>query len=197
MSGNKKKATGKADKRVLRTRDALGDAVIALMQEKHFEEVTVQHVLDRAGVSRSTFYAHYSGKDDLFMSDVEDFFQMMVSLLERNKEQSDRVVPVAEMLAHFGEMGEFVRALNASGKLYDVMEMGRGLFAQGIEQRLGAQPEGKKLSALERAASAEAFAGAFISLAMWWIARGKNVTPQQMDAMYHKLVWRGVRGVVN
>lgn len=195
MSGNKKQPrVQKTDKRVRRTRDALGDAMIALMQEKPFEEVTVRQVLERAGVSRSTFYEHYSGKNDLFMSDVEEFFGMMASLLERKKEKSNRVVPVAEMLAHFGEMGEFVRAMNAAGKLQDVMEMGRGLFAQGIERRLANRVEGKNLSAFERAASAEALAGAFISLATWWISRGRKATPEEMDTLYHRLVWAGVNG---
>ena len=83
MSGN---ATAvKTDKRVLRTRDTLGDALMELLQEKPFDDITVQEVLDRAGVGRSTFYAHYRDKDDLFLSDVEDFFQMMSGLLTRHK----------------------------------------------------------------------------------------------------------------
>jgi AcrR family transcriptional regulator len=40
----------KTDARVRRTRDALGDALVALMQEKPFETITVQDVLDRAKV---------------------------------------------------------------------------------------------------------------------------------------------------
>jgi AcrR family transcriptional regulator len=65
----------KTDARVRRTRDALGDALVALMQEKPFETITVQDVLDRAHVGRSTFYSHYSDKDDLLMSDVDDFLR--------------------------------------------------------------------------------------------------------------------------
>ena len=53
------------------------------MQEKFFETITVQHVLDRAKVSRSTFYTHYSDKNDLFLSDVEDFWEMMSTALIR------------------------------------------------------------------------------------------------------------------
>lgn len=45
----------KTDARVRRTRDALGDALVALMQEKPFDTITVQDVLDRAHVGRSTF----------------------------------------------------------------------------------------------------------------------------------------------
>ena len=65
---------GKTDRRILRTRDALGDALVALIREKNFAQITVQEVLDRAGVGRATFYAHYRDKEDLFMSDVEEFF---------------------------------------------------------------------------------------------------------------------------
>jgi AcrR family transcriptional regulator len=52
----------KKDRRVVRTRDTLGDALVALMREKNFEKITVQEVLDRAGVGRSTFYVHYRDK---------------------------------------------------------------------------------------------------------------------------------------
>jgi len=59
----------KTDRRVLRTRNTLGDALVSLIHKKNFDEITVQEVLDHAGVGRSTFYAHYSDKDDLFLSD--------------------------------------------------------------------------------------------------------------------------------
>src|SRR5208337_4703375 len=84
----------KLDRRVRRTRDALGDALLTLMQEKPFESIIVQHVLDRAGVGRSTFYAHYRDKDDLFLSDLEDFLEGMSTLLLRRREASNRVAPV-------------------------------------------------------------------------------------------------------
>jgi AcrR family transcriptional regulator len=45
----------KVDRRARRTRDALGDALLDLMPEKSFDDITVQQVLDRAGVGRSTF----------------------------------------------------------------------------------------------------------------------------------------------
>jgi hypothetical protein len=59
-----------------------GHALVALMQEKSFEEITVQDLLERAGVGRSTFYVHYRDKDDLFLSDVEDFFEKVSTVLK-------------------------------------------------------------------------------------------------------------------
>ena len=109
----------------MRTRGTLGDALVELMQEKSFDEITVQQVLDRAGVGRSTFYAHYRDKDDLFLSDVEDFFGMMSTLLTRRGASLDRVAPVAELFAHIAEMQEFYKATVASGKVQDVLELGQ------------------------------------------------------------------------
>src|SRR5215471_4589006 len=91
----KLKAAGKpkADRRALRTRNVLGDALVELMQQRPFHSIKVQDVLDRAGVSRSTFYTHYRDKDDLFLSDVEDFWEMLSSMLDRRGEESQRVAP--------------------------------------------------------------------------------------------------------
>src|SRR5580692_10154866 len=99
--------TKKMDHRVRITRDALGDALVALMHEKPFETITVQHVLDRAHVSRSTFYTHYSDKNDLFLSDVEDFFEMMSTALIRHGDTSHRVAPVREFFSHIADMRQF------------------------------------------------------------------------------------------
>src|SRR4051812_44921158 len=88
--------TQKMDARVRRTRDALGDALVELMQQKPFDEVTIQDVLDRAGVGRSTFYVHFKDKDDLFMSDAEEFFEAMSMALVMHGDKSERVFPVME-----------------------------------------------------------------------------------------------------
>ena len=92
MSGNEteaKTAGSKMDRRILRTRDTLGNALVELIREKPFEEITVQEILDRAGVGRSTFYTHYRDKNDLFLSDVEDFFEMVSTVdAERSKSRA-------------------------------------------------------------------------------------------------------------
>src|SRR5215470_20414517 len=94
----------KIDARVRRTRDALGDALVELMQEKPFDTITVQDVLDRAQVGRSTFYSHYSDKDDLLMSDAEEFFELISTALSVHGDKSDRVFPVQEFFAHLADV---------------------------------------------------------------------------------------------
>jgi len=182
----------KTDARVRRTRDALGDALVALMQEKPFETITVQDVLDRARVGRSTFYSHYSDKDDLLMSDAEEFFEMVSMMLSRRGDKSDRVFPVQEFFSHITEAKQFVDALVSSGKFNDNMELARGQFARGIERRLAELPRGQQVPANERPAIAFAQAGALLALLTWWIDGGMKQSPAEMDQLFHKLVWKGV-----
>ncbi|WP_083913221.1 TetR/AcrR family transcriptional regulator [Nocardia concava] len=56
-----------SDRRIRRTRMALHRALIELMQEGAYARITVQDIIDRADVGRSTFYAHYRDKDDLLL----------------------------------------------------------------------------------------------------------------------------------
>src|SRR4029453_6969780 len=62
----------RTDRRVRRTRELLRRALLSLVQEQGYERITVQDILDRADVGRSTFYAHYRDKDDLLLSGFED-----------------------------------------------------------------------------------------------------------------------------
>lgn len=185
-------STKKTDARVRRTRDALGDALVALMHEKPFDTITVQDVLDRANVGRSTFYSHYSDKDDLLMSDAEEFFEAVATMLSARGDKSDRVFPVQEFFGHIIDAKQFVDALMSAGKFNDSMELARGMFARGIEKRLAELPRGRPIPESERPVIAFAHAGALLALLTWWIDRGMKQTPAEMDQLFHRLVWKGV-----
>jgi|SRR5688500_7378301 len=193
MSGNDKlhlaSSKKKTDARVRRTRDALGDALIALMQEKPFDTITVQDVLDRAHVGRSTFYSHYSDKDDLLMSDADEFYERVAMGLSAQGDTSERVFPVREFFSHLAEARRFVNALSSSGKMPENLELARAHFARGIERRLAELPRGQSISESERPAIAFAHAGALLSLMTWWIDRGMLQSPAEMDELFHRLVW--------
>jgi AcrR family transcriptional regulator len=182
----------KIDARVRRTRDALGDALVALMQEKPFDTITVQDVLDRAHVSRSTFYSHYSDKDDLLMSDADEFFQALSMALSQHGDKSDRVFPVQEFFAHLADVQPFFKALVKSGKFQENMELARGHFARGIERRLAELPRGRSIPPNELPAIAFTHAGALLSLLTWWLDRGMRESPAEMDQLFHRIVWNGL-----
>jgi AcrR family transcriptional regulator len=180
------------DPRARRTRDLLGDALVALMHEKPFKAISVQDVLERAGIARSTFYTHYRSKDDLFLSDADDFFEGLASHLSLCREASNRVAPVRELFAHIADARKFHDALVASGRFHDVLELARGHLARGIEQRLAELRPARARASAQGRAVAHALAGALLSLLSWWMGHGMAEPPQAMDELFHRLVWSGV-----
>jgi AcrR family transcriptional regulator len=182
----------KTDARVQRTRERLGYALIELIVEKPINCVTVQEVLDRARVGRSTFYLHFRDKDDLLMSQLEMFLEMMSTLLCLRKERSNRVVPVAEMFAHIGNQNKLYRVLSDSGHLKEFFDLAEGYFARGIERRLVESGRLPKVPQRVLAARASALSGSLLSLLRWWLDRGEKESPEAMDEMFHRMVWGGV-----
>lgn len=194
LSRNLDELGGKEDQRVRRTRDRLGDALVELLVKIAWDDITVQDILDRAGVSRSTFYAHYRDKNDLFLSDAEDFFESMATALSRFGDNSERVAPVQELFAHIAEARPFYSALVESGRIHIVMELGQEHFARGIEQRLNEIPRARTIPPDRRGAIAHGLAGSLFSLLGWWVQHGMTSLPGEMDKLFHRLVWTGADG---
>lgn len=181
----------KPDQRVRRTRERLGSAFIELLHERSIEDITIQDVLNRASVGRSTFYLHFRDKNDLLLSQLEMFCEMMSTQLSVNKEKSHRVVPVEEMFAHIASAKKFYRILADAGRLNDFYELAQGYFARGIEQRLIESRRLSKVPQPEIAMRATALAGSLLSLLRSWLDRGAKQTPRVMDELFHKMVWTG------
>ena len=191
LKKQKEKQRRKPDRRIRRTCERLGSALVALIQERPIDDVTVQDVQDRASVGRSTFYLHYSDKDDLLLSQLEKFLEMMSTALSIRKEESHRVVPVAELFAHIGSQKKLYRALADSGRLNDFFDLAQGYFARGIERRLMESELLSNLQQRESGARASALAGSMLSLLRWWLDRGAKESPRAMDELFHRMVWNG------
>src|ERR1043165_5181069 len=66
VAGARKRSSAPpGDRRVRRTQATLQRALIALVQEQDLSQITVADVADRADVSRSTFYDHYTDVHEL------------------------------------------------------------------------------------------------------------------------------------
>src|SRR5579862_3419737 len=183
----------KPDARASRTRNKLGRAMIELIAEKPINDVTVQDVLDRASVGRSTFYLHFRDKNDLLLSQLERFGEHMSTFLSVQKEKSLRVAPVAEMFAHIEEQKKLYRILGDAGRLNDFFDLAQDYFARGIEQRLIDAGRLSRLSKPELAARSNALAGSLLSLLRWWMDRLEKEPAAKMDEMFHRMVWNGLR----
>ena len=187
MSENPSPTRRKPDPRAARTRDRLGDALIELLLTKPFDAITVQEVLDRARVSRSTFYEHYRDKNDLFLSDMDEFFEGMSTLLTRKHDPSARLAPVMELFRHVAAAHELYAVLVESGKMQDVRELGEAHYARSIALRLARPSQGSRLSVEACVPLAHALAGSLFSLLTWWVRQGMVTSPVQMDRLFHNL----------
>src|SRR5918911_4512582 len=60
--------TGEGDRRIQKTKRLISDALKTLLIEKEYEAITIQEIIDRANVGRSTFYSHYESKEHLLVA---------------------------------------------------------------------------------------------------------------------------------
>jgi len=183
---NDRKRNKPADPRVERSTQALGEALIALLHERRFGDITVQDILDRAGVGRATFYAHYRNKDDVLHSGYEQLFGYLAEQVDRDVAGGPRLAPVKEFLAHVGGGASVLLAsLEASGKLDELSDLTVDYVADMIKQRMapvdGAGP------AVPAALLARMLAAAFVEMFRWWLEQRVRETPERMDAVFHAM----------
>ena len=62
----------KIDRRVRRTYKLLGDALISLILEKGYEDITIKDITERADVAYVTFFRHYKTIDDLLQQRLDE-----------------------------------------------------------------------------------------------------------------------------
>jgi hypothetical protein len=85
------------------------------------------------------------------------------------------------------------RALADSGRLNDFFDLAQGYFARGIEQRLRSSRRLEKFPQQELAARSNALAGSLLSLLRRWLDRGPKEPAEEMDGLFHQMVWNGLR----
>jgi AcrR family transcriptional regulator len=178
------------DARTARTYRALSSALVELMKTREFDAITVQDLLDRAGVGRATFYSHFRNKDDFLLTDLERMLTALEMHFDRTASRTTRVAPLAELLEHLHDSRDFAAALERSGRMEAVLDIASGHLARIIERRLkvlDAQPR-----ALPLTAAARVFGAMATELAKWWLGRETSLSARDMDDRFHDLVWRGL-----
>lgn len=188
---------GKVDRRVCRTRRSLSGALVELILEKRYSSITVQNVIDRAGVGRSTFYAHFRGKEDLFLTDWKRLLDGFVRRIEWENAAGGRVFPVRELFGHVQEFHHFYRALARSRKTGWLFRTGLGHLSESVERSLDSWLTGKPRPSVPLPVLSNYLASEVMALLKWWLEREMPHTPERMDEMFHELVGPGLRAALN
>jgi AcrR family transcriptional regulator len=174
----------KNDRRSLRTRKMLWEALIALIQEKEYAEITIQDIADRANVNRVTFYLHYRDKRDLLESSVEVIFNDLnskITPLTGENFRSD--IPQEGMVLvyrYIAENAAFYRIiLGENGIPFLVNRFRKYLGELTIQRfRLLTTPESQGRVPLEIVA--EYAAGSIIGLINWWLENDMPISPEEV-----------------
>jgi len=135
-----------ADRRARRTRSMLHAALVELILERGYENLTVQDILDRADVGRSTFYNHYQSKDELLLSrgqELEAAVRARISTGPQRPEgerSTSLMSPVRPLFEHVDENRALCQAMLGSGRTSDMAyRSGRTMLRDTLTTHLRAQ----------------------------------------------------------
>jgi AcrR family transcriptional regulator len=186
----------KPDRRKRRTKHSLSGALVELILEKPYDAITVQNVLDRADVGRSTFYAHYRDKEDLFLSDWEGLLDGFVRHLNWQNLNEGRFLPVRELFSHLRDYHSFYQALARSRKTELIFKTGHSHLTKGIHKALATYLADKSPPSVPLPLLANYLAGELFSFLKWWLDHNLPHPPERMDEMFHELVMPGFRAAL-
>ena len=174
------------DRRVQRTRTLLQDALIGLMMEKGYEAATVQDIIDRANVGRATFYAHFADKETLLSSRLEDLRNL---LLARQREAPALGFSLAMLEHAYTHLRLYQAIIGRDSGAFVVQRIHRTIAELATKD---VQALGFRGTVEERTLAAEYIAGAFMAVLTWWLDRGATLPPQEVDAIFRRLVMPGL-----
>ncbi|MFN8372288.1 MAG: TetR/AcrR family transcriptional regulator [Anaerolineae bacterium] len=183
------------DRRPLRTRQLLRDALTSLILERGYDSITIQDITDKANLGRATFYLHYKDKEELLSKSLEEVFD---DLKARIGEPS-----VEDFLTGGSRAGLIIfEHVAANSDLYRVMLQAQGAagLQKGVRDYLALNVEQRFRSVLLKgidipyAMLGHFCAGTVITLATWWLENDMPHTPEEMARMYNRLIVTGIVG---
>lgn len=186
------------DRRVARTRATLQDALISLLLKKDYDAITVEDICAAANVGRSTFYAHYTSKDDLKRSGLDDHLRKMLVARQREVLASpgdirDRSLGFSlSMFEHARDHVDHYRALSRSRGGAAIIGSIRQILSDLVREELIRSLDQTSADAIPREFVVQYVVGAYMAVLTWWLDRGAKLPPERIDAMFRRLMLEGI-----
>jgi AcrR family transcriptional regulator len=175
------------NRQVERTRQFLLNALIDLIVEKGYEKVTVQDIIDRANVGRTTFYSHFQGKEDLLLSGFERFNHLFENFRSESSPEKSVLDFSLVLFRHADEQRQAFKALYG--------KQARGVVSYHFEQALIAYlKEGFQATFLKKKqivpwdVFVQYLSSTFLGLLTWWLDNDISYSAEQMNEYYRKLI---------
>jgi len=198
----------KRDRRVQRTLQALRTALLELIKEKSYEEISIEEITERANVGRTTFYLHYKDKDDLLMEEFsttinervqtlsEIPFSVWLPVSEDDYEKNKPLQPLLLVFQHIHDHSELyyllLKSANSSKIVERIRKVSTDAIIKFVENKMETDPI-PVLSEVPIEFFAAFFSGALISIVNWWVREDMRHTPEEVTDMFRSLFFRGAR----
>lgn len=192
-------AAKKKDRRIERTRQLLLEALFALIQEKGFEGVTVQDIIDRANVGRSTFYVHFVDKEDLLVQAMDPFSahlkeRQRKALHDSSRSTRDAFAFCGELFAHADGHRPVVRAMVGKRGAAILQRHFQKMQVELVREEVKALFPRAEAAATE--AVVQSVAAALFGLLVWWMDGRARMTADEVTALFRGMALAAVKAAL-
>jgi len=189
--------TVKVDRRVRRTRELLRNALLALILERGYEHISVQDILDRADIGRSTFYAHYRDKDQLLLSGFDEAFATLAADIPTpnttNGPPGDFLIAAHVLFEHAEGHRQLWKGLVGKPGAELVLRYLRDNLTTLLEPHLRAQLPHPNTDELQLAAAVHYTVNALVGILVWWCESDAPYTADETYSTFKRLTTQGVK----
>ncbi|ASZ06943.1 MULTISPECIES: TetR/AcrR family transcriptional regulator [Enterococcus] len=188
----------KIDLRVKRTHKMIIEAFIRLVEEKGYDNVTVQDIADEAMINRATFYAHFKDKQDLYEQIFEMAINAFTSVLDLEQLVHGNRIKVKQIIAALTNIYKNIQERKAF--FLTIMDgSSNELLRKKLEELLYNKYANifNRLKITENELEVpidfiiEYMTSIFIGTLHWWITSDTNMSAEQLAALVVKLVGNG------
>jgi AcrR family transcriptional regulator len=188
------------DRRVGRTTKTLHQALISLILKKNYEAITIQEICDAANVGRSTFYAHYTSKDDLHQRGIENLRQVLAdgrsdAPLDQGDIQGRRLSFSRTLFEHAQDRRDLFRALAGSRGGAVALATIRRVISDAVREELAETADKASTDSIPRELIVQFVVGAYMTVLTWWLDNGAKLPAAKMDAMFRRLASEGLESL--
>jgi AcrR family transcriptional regulator len=178
----------KSDRRSLRTQQALMDALIVLLAEKQYDEISINDIVSRANVGRSTFYMHYQAKDDLLKSGFERVLDTLMTHIVLSQADRNLQLDTTLFFRHAQGHYELYRTL-VWGSGFDILTRdGHAALAVKFQDQFALLLAGKPQPSIPLDILSYSMAGTLLILLKWWLDHKMPYSPERMNEICQQLV---------
>lgn len=169
-----------------KTKQAIFDAFIELLNQKPYSKITVQEIAELADVGRSTIYSHFETKEDLLTAMCMDIFEEMLSAEHVLLDYPENIF--VTILTHIQENKKAITGIFASEGMEVFVEYCKHYFLGVIERPLLATYN-EKSSGIPKDFLLNHSFSSFMEMVRWWTKNKMNQSPEELAQYYIKITY--------